>query len=681
MVNISKIPVKRRIAPKVTIIFCLAFYILFSVCTVWASRSEMIVTLGENRLPLSAFTGVFSTLGNICLVVTVLYYKKPGFIISMAIIILQIPMIIFNMMAQHSIASIPGLVNDLFVAAMVVVIYINQVKVEKERKRMQDLFKQTAIALVGAIDTKDAYTHGHSARVAEYSRKLAELNNKSERECEEIYYTALLHDVGKIGVPISIINKAGKLTKEEYEVVKHHPVMGAQILEKISEFPFLSVGARYHHERYDGKGYPDGLKQDAIPEIARIISVADAYDAITSIRSYREPMSQDKAREEIVKGIGTQFDPHYARLMLHLIDLDSEYEMKERTVHSENEGKSEIVIDEYRSGVSDGILVTEFMTTVSVKISSEDKDAELSSAPSMILFDSLDGFVHSGEKAVQDMLYFEYGEIWFDGRTITGGARKIHTRVENSGCDDLMAKDEYRIDMVRIKDHALIRISGKSRTVESIIALPDSTRYLYIGFTGAHCRINNLITSKAETESPSYTIPRIAEEISYIKGAPEGDVPNVQVDGFRSAHSAGIRIKDGLKISFHAKSLPTARLVWHCPFIDIFCGDDAKVYGKNYRELVVMRFDGECWEDETGSLIEMDNSETASFEGWDKWMEFNHNGFDATVSFEVRNRMITVITENGGIRIRCTVKKNGIDRALYAAVTGDQVAITDIRLG
>ena len=94
-----------------------------------------------------------------------------------------------------------------------------------------------------------------------------------------------------------------------------------------------------------------------------------------------------------------------------------------------------------------------------------------------------------------------------------------------------------------------------------------------------------------------------------------------------------------------------------------------------------MRFDGECWEDETGSLIEMDNSETASFEGWDKWMEFNHNGFDATVSFEVKNRMITVITENGGIRIRCTVKKNGIDRALYAAVTGDQVAITDIRLG
>jgi HD-GYP domain-containing protein (c-di-GMP phosphodiesterase class II) len=139
----------------------------------------------------------------------------------------------------------------------------------------------------------------------------------------------LLHDVGKIGVPDSVINKPGRLTDEEFEMIKRHPVIGSQILKNINEMPTLSVGARWHHERYDGTGYPDGLKGEEIPEEARIIAVADAYDAMSSKRSYRNIMPQSKIREEIMNGSGTQFDPRFAQLMLRMIAEDTNYTMRE----------------------------------------------------------------------------------------------------------------------------------------------------------------------------------------------------------------------------------------------------------------------------------------------------------------------------------------------------------------
>ena len=194
---------------------------------------------------------------------------------------------------------------------------------------MQDFFSQTAIALVSAIDAKDNYTQGHSVRVAEYSRKIAELSGKNKKECDDIYYAALLHDVGKIGIPDNIINKQGKLTPEEYAEIKTHTVIGDQILANISNYIHLSTAARYHHERYDGAGYPDGLKGTEIPELARIISVADAYDAMTSNRSYRRMLSQEEVRNELVRCSGTQFDPDFARIMIRLVDQDTEYRMRE----------------------------------------------------------------------------------------------------------------------------------------------------------------------------------------------------------------------------------------------------------------------------------------------------------------------------------------------------------------
>ena len=191
---------------------------------------------------------------------------------------------------------------------------------EKEIETQKLMLSQTAAALVEAIDAKDAYTNGHSQRVAEYSAMIAERAGKSKEECDEIYLIALLHDVGKIGIPNAIINKPGRLTDAEYEIIKQHPKMGVEILKKISIAPNLSIGAHYHHERFDGKGYPEGLKGEEIPEIARIIAVADTYDAMTSKRSYRDGLPKGKVRSELINGMGTQFDTRFANIMVELME-------------------------------------------------------------------------------------------------------------------------------------------------------------------------------------------------------------------------------------------------------------------------------------------------------------------------------------------------------------------------
>lgn len=201
-----------------------------------------------------------------------------------------------------------------------------------EKKRVLSVWrmsKQIVQTLVKTIDAKDSYTNGHSARVAQYSLMLAKRMDFSSEELGRLEYTALLHDVGKIGVSDAILNKKGKLTDEEYAIIKEHANMGAQILSNITELPDVAVGARYHHERYDGNGYPAGLKGEEIPLFARIIAVADSYDAMTSKRSYRAALPQHLVREEISKGIGTQFDPRIAKLMLMIMDEDKAYELRE----------------------------------------------------------------------------------------------------------------------------------------------------------------------------------------------------------------------------------------------------------------------------------------------------------------------------------------------------------------
>ena len=195
--------------------------------------------------------------------------------------------------------------------------------------KLERMTIQIVKALSGAVDAKDTYTSGHSARVADYSREIAKRAGLSKEEQDTIYMMGLLHDVGKIGISDTIINKPAKLTDEEYAIMKSHPVQGEKILQNISEFPNLVVGAKWHHERYDGRGYPDGKAGEDIPMEARIISVADAYDAMTSNRSYRKNMTQEFVRGEMERGKGIQFDPKFAEIMLQMIDEDVDFRMKE----------------------------------------------------------------------------------------------------------------------------------------------------------------------------------------------------------------------------------------------------------------------------------------------------------------------------------------------------------------
>jgi putative two-component system response regulator len=199
----------------------------------------------------------------------------------------------------------------------------------ESNRRITKLSTQIMMALASAIDAKDTYTRGHSLRVAQYTRDLAIHMGKSEEEVNDMYYVGLMHDVGKIGIPDQIIKKSEKLTEAEYETVKQHPAIGAKILNNISELPGISFGAHWHHERYDGKGYPDGLAGEEIPEVARIVCVADAYDTMTSKRSYRDILPQSTVRAEIVRCRGTQFDPVIADHMLAMIDMDKDYQMHE----------------------------------------------------------------------------------------------------------------------------------------------------------------------------------------------------------------------------------------------------------------------------------------------------------------------------------------------------------------
>lgn len=202
--------------------------------------------------------------------------------------------------------------------------------VKAQHEKLERISMQIVKTLSGAIDAKDTYTNGHSTRVAEYAREIARNAGFTEVQQNDIYMMGLLHDVGKIGISESIINKPARLTDEEYHVIQTHPLMGAQILSNITEFPQLATGARWHHERYDGKGYPDGIAGEEIPVEARIIAIADAYDAMSSRRSYRDVLAQDYIYGELEKGKGTQFDPVFTDVMLAMMDADTAYDMREK---------------------------------------------------------------------------------------------------------------------------------------------------------------------------------------------------------------------------------------------------------------------------------------------------------------------------------------------------------------
>lgn len=538
------------------------------------------------------------------------------------------------------------------------------------------IFKQTAIALADAIDAKDSYTAGHSSRVAEYSRKIAELSGKTPEKCDEIYYIALLHDVGKIGIPESIITKEGKLTDEEFKKIKEHSVIGAQILQDITEYPDLAIGAHYHHERYDGRGYPEGLKGDAIPEIARIIAVADAYDAMTSNRSYRKSIPQEIVREQFIMCSGTQFDPVFANLMLSLIDEDTAYMMKERSAEGEPKIKDELIVHEHRSNVSKGIHITQSPTYITFRVRPDDRGN--TPEPSIVLFDSLDGRYYWEEKKIREFRYREYCEIDFAGKIDAVNIReyKIKTlRSDDTGLD----KGQFEIQAVKYQDHAQVVISERGRAIEMTFALPDNASFMYIGFTGINCIIYDMSMSRSHKKISADSIPRIAPVVSFLDG-PDGDIPSVQVDGYRAGFSEGIPVRDKMTVSFHTKSLPTARLIWHCPYAVLYSSDDGKVNGDNYREYAFMRIEGETW-NSTAESKNWQEVDRVGFAGWDTWKQKNAEGFDCTISFEMKGNLITAHTENFGLSVKNYTEIKDLPDKVYVALTGDLVALTNIKIG
>lgn len=215
----------------------------------------------------------------------------------------------------------------------------NEQRYREQLKQQNSDFVKTIVRI---IDAKDRYTNGHSQRVANYSREIARRLGKNAEEQMQIYYAGLLHDVGKIRVPKEVINKPGRLSEDEFKQVKIHTVTGYYILKEIyKEGPILNA-ARFHHERYDGRGYPMGLSGENIPEVARIVGVADAYDAMASDRSYRKALSQATVRSEIEMGRSEQFDPIIADVMLDMIDDDKKYTMRQ----ADNRVKTILAADE-----------------------------------------------------------------------------------------------------------------------------------------------------------------------------------------------------------------------------------------------------------------------------------------------------------------------------------------------
>lgn len=191
--------------------------------------------------------------------------------------------------------------------------------VENEREKNLSLAMQTIISISHAVDAKDSYTSEHSERVARYAKMIAAELGWSDEKIERLYIAGLIHDIGKIGIPDAILNKPGKLTDEEFAQIKKHPEIGHKILKGYDALEGVTDSVLYHHERYDGNGYPTGLKGESIPVFARIIAVADAYDAMSSNRVYRKALNDNFILEQLEAGKGKQFDPQFTDILLKLI--------------------------------------------------------------------------------------------------------------------------------------------------------------------------------------------------------------------------------------------------------------------------------------------------------------------------------------------------------------------------
>lgn len=237
-----------------------------------------------------------------------------------------------DMLNQNIILTVTGgllllyilLIGIIRKASLKLIKQKNEVEVKNKElievyEKLNISFHSTIQVVSNAVDARDSYTAGHSNRVVDYSLAIGKKLNMTEESINQLYLAALMHDIGKIGISDLILHKSAKLSDEEYEIIKSHPQIGTDILKSVEAFDVLLPSILHHHERYDGRGYPDNLSAEAIPLNARIIAIADTFDAMTSDRPYRKALSTEKAINEIEINKGKQFDPHIASIFIDFI--------------------------------------------------------------------------------------------------------------------------------------------------------------------------------------------------------------------------------------------------------------------------------------------------------------------------------------------------------------------------
>lgn len=312
---------------KISTCFCYILMIMLYFGTEKLSRmssgsKDMFEIMGH-QLPISPLAGAFSSMSMIVLICLVIFYRKLGFYTSIVILAVRLLKLTKGLLLFHP-TGLPAIFITLMGLISVLVIYQRNEKIlcnqEKYRKELTDFTNSIIDAFSICIDGKDSYTNGHSLRVAKYTKLLALKLGEGEETAQKFYNIALLHDIGKIGISDEILNKPGKLTPEEYETMKTHTYRGFEILKRVKTQKDIADGAQYHHERFDGRGYPAKLSGEKIPWVARIISVADAFDAMSSTRPYRKRLSNDAILKEIKDCTGTQFDPVVAKAFLELYE-------------------------------------------------------------------------------------------------------------------------------------------------------------------------------------------------------------------------------------------------------------------------------------------------------------------------------------------------------------------------